>query len=228
MQKIHHVHQPLPTLKIQNSKSHFLLPTSNFIMSSIFHLPLTTAEAHDLKSFIRLHTKYAGKIDLTDAERCLAFIADRIPDVLPGQQTFTTESKDTPAPQKPENFSTEDLFSLCYDIILTASPSNIKKGIQSFASEYSIIDPSTQNTILRAIRFRPIFSKRPEYGIYLYDSILHMPPLLAIEVYNTLFIACEKIIAEKEREKEKSEQEKRSERLAASIKKAHQYISSNK
>lgn len=199
-------------------------------MTYIFNLPLTTAEAHDLKNFIKIHTKsLIGKIELTDYERCIAFIADRIPDVQPGQQTFTTETKDTSAPQKPEKVSILGLFSLCLDIIKTASPSTIKKYAKFSSLEYLIIDPATKDPILSVKRYRPIYAKETiEYNVDLYDSTLPMSHPLKEEMFNTLFEVCEKIIAEKDREKEKSEQEKRSERLAASIQKAHQYISSHK
>ena len=201
----------------------FQLSTSNFIMSSIFNLPLTTSEAYDLKNFIRKHTKHlAGKIDLTGEERCIAFISDRIPDVQIGQQTFAF-----PPETKENHNDADDLFSLCYDIIQTASPSNIERETYNLSVAYSIIDPSTKKDILRAIRFRPYFSTHPQYSVYLYDSLLHMQPLLTIEVYNTLFEACEKIIAKKDREKEKAEQEKRSELLTANIQKAKQYLTSH-
>lgn len=109
-------------------------------MSTFFNLTLTTAEAYTLKNFLQKHMpKHTDPATISDDARAIGFIHDRIPDVTPGQQTFTNE----------KTFTNEQT-KLCLDIIYKCN----KKGPAWFKKtgfdKYIIQHPLTKEVLLSA------------------------------------------------------------------------------
>lgn len=182
-------------------------------MSTFFNLELTTAEAYTLKNFITLHTRHLrNQILLSTDDRTIAFIADRIPDVTPGQQTFPSEQTAL-TPQ-------QELFHLCLDIILTAPTTKIKKDTYHLSTAYKILD-SENKIILSITQNHGTTSQTKSY----YEARLYYSPVpLSEHLIKELFNQIKTLYQEVEDKQDEEAREKTLKDLQDNMQKAKQYL----
>ena len=184
-------------------------------MSTFFNLELTTAEAYTLKNFLQKHMpKHTDPATISDDARAIGFIHDRIPDITPGQQTFSSEQTALTPHQK--------LFHLCLDIILTAPIPKIKKDTYHLSTAYKILD-SENKIILSFIQSHGATSQTKSY----YDARLYNSPVpLSEHLMQELFNQTKTRYQEVEDKQAEEEREKTLKGLQDNIQKAIQYLSS--